>query len=299
MSGPEPTTEPAEVVSPTAAQPPPPPPPPPPDPPPPQPPAPPADRTAPTVTITARPPAETASVAAAFSFRASEPATTFSCRVDGAAFAPCTSPASYESLPLGEHSFAVRARDKAGNTGPATTATWRVVPPPDTSPPTTTLSASIDGTSASFTFTSSEAGSTFSCALDGSSFEACSSPRAYSRLAPGSHTFAVRATDVAGNTGPVATHTWSIAPPLPDLVITSLGRSGFTVTNVGAAPAGPFVVSVTFIGTFTFSGLAPGQSATRTWSTLCPRGRVLTAVADRGQAVAESNEGNNARSFTC
>ena len=302
VSGPEPTTEPAEVVSPTAAESqPPPPPPPPPDPPPPapQPPPPPADRTAPTVTITARPSAQTASVAAAFSFRASEPATTFSCRLDAAAFAPCTSPASYESLPLGGHSFAVRARDKAGNIGPPATATWSIVPPPDTTPPTTTLAASIDGNSASFTFTSSEAGSTFSCALDGSSFEACSSPRAYSRLAPGSHTFAVRATDAAGNTGAAATHTWSIARPLPDLVITSLGRSSFTVTNVGTAPAGPFVVSVTFIGTFTFSGLAPGQSATRTWSTLCPRGRVLTAVADRGQAVAESNEGNNARSFTC
>ena len=305
VSGPEPTTGPAEVVSPTTAKPPPPPPPPPPpDPPPPgpQPPPPPVaavDRTAPTVTITARPPAETTSVAAVLSFRASERATTFSCRLDGGAFVPCTSPASFEGLALGEHAFAVRARDRAGNTGAATIASWRIVEPPDTTPPTTTLSASIDGSSASFSFTSSEAGSTFSCALDGSSFETCSSPRAYSRLAPGSHTFAVRATDAAGNTGAAATHTWSIAQPLPDLVITSLGRSSFTVTNVGTAPAGPFVVSVTFIGTFTFSGLAPGQSATRTWSTLCPRGRVLTAIADRGQAVAESNEGNNARSFTC
>ena len=300
VSGSEPTTELAEVVAPTTTEPPPPPPPDPPPPAPQPPPPPPVDRTAPTVTITERPPAETTGGAASFAFRASEPSTTFTCRIDGAAFAPCTSPASYEGLALGEHAFAVRARDKAGNTGPATTATWRIVPPPDTTPPTVTIvSRSIDGSSASFEFTSSEAGSTFSCALDGSSFEACSSPRAYSRLAPGSHTFAVRATDAAGNTGAAATHTWSIAPPLPDLVVTSLGRSSFTVTNVGTAPAGPFVVSVTFIGTFTFSGLAPGQSATRTWSTLCPRGRVLTAIADRGQAVAESNEGNNARSFTC
>ncbi len=308
-SGTEPT-EPSEIVSPTTTKPEPPPPPPerpPPPPPPPPPPTPPppppvteTDRTAPTVTITARPSAETTNGAASFAFRASEPETTFSCRIDGAAFSPCTSPASYEGLALGEHAFAVRARDRAGNTGPPASASWRIVPPPDTTAPTVTIvSTSIDGSSASFGFTASEAGSTFSCSLDGSGFETCTSPRSYSRLSSGSHTFAVRATDAAGNTSQPATHTWTIVPPQPDLVISALGRSSFTVTNTGTAAAGPFVVSVTFVGTFTFSGLAPGQSVTRTWSALCPTGRVLTAVADRGQAVAESNEGNNARSFTC
>jgi len=48
---------------------------------------------------------------------------------------------------------------------------------------------------------------------------------------------------------------------------------------------------VTLIGTFTIPGLAPGASATRTWS-VCPRGTLL-ATADRGAAVAESNESNN------
>lgn len=302
VSGPEETTtqEPAAVSTSTGEgeqlRPPPPPPPPPPSPPP----MPPVDRTAPTVAILTRPPAETSGTSAAFSFQASEAGAEFSCRLDAAAFAPCVSPAVYHGLPVGEHTFAVRARDKAGNTGAAATAAWKVVPPPDVTPPTTAIvSASTSGSSASFQFTSSEPGSTFSCSLDGAAYETCTSPRAYSGLGPGDHAFAVRSTDPAGNTGTPATHTWTVVPPLPDLVITSLTKSGFTVTNAGTAPAGPFVVSVTLIGTFTFSGLAPGQSATRTWS-ICRTG-TLTAIADRGRAVAESNEDNNSRSFasTC
>ncbi len=38
----------------------------------------------------------------------------------------------------------------------------------------------------------------------------------------------------------------------------------------------------------------PGQSVSRTWSA-CRRG-TLTAIADRGRSVAESDEDNNARS---
>ncbi len=57
----------------------------------------------------------------------------------------------------------------------------------------------------------------------------------------------------------------------------------------------PFTVSVDVPGgSFAFSGLAPGASQTRTWSG-CVEGQ-LTAVADSGGQVAESNEGNNSRS---
>ena len=50
-------------------------------------------------------------------------------------------------------------------------------------------------------------------------------------------------------------------------------------------------MSVTLIGTFSFAGLAPHESATRTWS-VCRRG-TLTAVAHRGRTVGESDEANN------
>src|SRR4029453_12050390 len=132
---------------------------------------------------------------------------------------------------------------------------------------------------APFSCPSSEAASAFACSLGGAAFADCTTPRTYTALAPGGHTFAVRATDAAGNTGVAATHSWTVARPLPDLVISALTETSFTVTNTGTAAAGPFVVSVTLIGTFSFTGLRPGESQTRVWSA-CRRG-TLTAVADR------------------
>jgi Glycosyl hydrolase family 71 len=80
----------------------------------------------------------------------------------------------------------------------------------DTTPPDTSISSgpadgSTDGStintdSASFTFSSTESGSTFECSLDSAAFSSCTSPQGYSGLANGSHTFSVRSTDIAGNT---------------------------------------------------------------------------------------------------
>jgi CARDB len=179
---------------------------------------------------------------------------------------------------------------------PTVSTTTETIPPPDTTPPAVTIdSASTNMGEASFSFSSSEAASTFQCALDGAAFEPCTSPKAYGALAYGSHSFAVHATDAAGNTGADANHAWTYAQPLADLGVSSLTETSFTVANSGAAPAGPFVVSVTLIGTFSFAGLAPGESATRVWSA-CRVG-TLNAIVDRGGTVAESDETNNARTL--
>jgi hypothetical protein len=74
----------------------------------------------------------------------------------------------------------------------------------DLEAPNTTISSGPSGVvqpeNVSFTFTSSETGSTFECSLDGVAYSACSSPKAYSGLASGSsHTFKVRALDAVGN----------------------------------------------------------------------------------------------------
>lgn len=85
----------------------------------------------------------------------------------------------------------------------------------DTTAPNTTIasgpSGTLKSTSASFGFSSSEAGSKFQCSLDGAAFTSCASPKSYTNLKNGSHTFKVRAIDQAGNTDATpAVRTWKV-----------------------------------------------------------------------------------------
>jgi|GEM_PF-408854 len=77
-------------------------------------------------------------------------------------------------------------------------------PPDDTTPPETTINSGPTGTitvdTATFEFTSNEAGSTFECQLDTEGWTTCESPKNLTNLSEGEHTFQVRATDEAGNT---------------------------------------------------------------------------------------------------
>src|SRR5438309_3478333 len=177
-----------------------------------------SDNTPPDTIITATPPARSNSSSASFSFTATEAGSSFACQLDAGAFAACTSPKSYSGLADGSHSFQVRATDPAGNTDPTPASyTWTVdTTPPDTTITAAPLAASISS-STSFSFTATEAGSTFACQLDVGAFAACVSPQSYSGLALGSHSFQVRATDPAGNTDPTpASYTW-IVLPIPGL----------------------------------------------------------------------------------
>ncbi|MGH3117098.1 MAG: DUF7594 domain-containing protein, partial [Gaiellales bacterium] len=85
----------------------------------------------------------------------------------------------------------------------------------DTTAPETTIDSGPSGVensnTATFTFSANEAGSTFECRLDGAQYAACTSPKTYSGLSEGSHTFDVRAVDGAGNTDPSpASRTWTV-----------------------------------------------------------------------------------------
>jgi acid phosphatase type 7 len=85
----------------------------------------------------------------------------------------------------------------------------------DTTPPETTInsgpSGTVGSTSASFGFSSNEAGSTFECKLDGAPYSSCTSPKSHTGLSEGSHTFEVRATDASGNTDATpATRSWTV-----------------------------------------------------------------------------------------
>ena len=67
---------------------------------------------------------------------------------------------------------------------------------------------------ATFTFSASVAGSTFTCSLDGAAPTACSSPTTLAGLADGAHTFQVAATDPVGNSDPTpAQRHFSVVEP--------------------------------------------------------------------------------------
>ena len=126
----------------------------------------------------------------------------------------------------------------------------------DATPPLTTITATppaaTNSTSASFTFSANET-ATFECRLDSTNdvdWSACTSPRAYSALPAGSHTFEVRATDTAGNleTAPES-YTWTIdlTPPMAPVTTTpanGAATNDATPTYSGTAESGSTVTVV-------------------------------------------------------
>jgi hypothetical protein len=73
------------------------------------------DRTPPDTRIDSGPSGFTTATTPTFAFSSTEAGSTFECRVDAAAFAGCTSPRTTDALSGGNHTFQVRAVDRAGN----------------------------------------------------------------------------------------------------------------------------------------------------------------------------------------
>jgi hypothetical protein len=114
-------------------------------------------------------------------------------------------------------------------------------PPPDTTAPVTTIDSGPTGTvttsSATFTFSANEP-AVFQCSLDGAAVTGCASPKTYTGLANGSHTFAVRAIDPSNNVGAPDTATWAVDAPLSDPVLVGAGDiAGCGQTNDSATAA--------------------------------------------------------------
>jgi len=103
--------------------------------------------------------------------------------------------------------------------------------PSITSGPSGTTSA----TSARFVFSGAR-GDTFECTLDGAPFAACTSPKSYSGLSDGTHTFQLRERTRSGQVGDPVSRTWTvdtIAPPTPQIV-----QHPPTYTNLTSATFG-------------------------------------------------------------
>jgi hypothetical protein len=171
----------------------------------------------------------------------------------------------------------IEAVDPAGNVDPtAQPIVWTV----DSTPPDTTLANPgnvVAKDFVAFTFTSTEAGSTFQCAFGNAPFAACTSPDVVDVPGSGAHAFKVRAIDGAGNIDPTpAVYRWTsdLTPPKrPKVTIFEdpvAGASAFTPVPVATRNPG---LGLTFtnplaklLSTPTFSsrpGSEPNGRATR------------------------------------
>ncbi len=173
------------------------------------------DLTAPVVTLINPPSNTTNQTSYSIAFNATDSGSSIAaseCKLNSANFSSCSSPFTF-TLSDGTHTLSVRATDAVGKVSQASTVQWTI----DTVAPTVTITSGptspTTNTSATFTFTSSEAGR-FECALDNSSFSGCSSGKNYSNLSLSSHVFSVRAFDAVENASTIATSTWVIESPV-------------------------------------------------------------------------------------
>ena len=153
---------------------------------------PPADTTPPETSIVSGPSPTTSSNSAGFEFSSSEAGSSFECRLDTGEWADCASPASRSGLSPGPHTFEARppirpatpTRLLPPGRGPSSwpTRATRLLPRRRSTPVRALSSAS---TSATFEFSSSEAGSGFACRLDAGPWLGCASPAEHFGLATG------------------------------------------------------------------------------------------------------------------
>ena len=187
----------------------------------------PRDITPPETSISAGPSSMTGSTSARLFFAATEEGSSFECKLDGADWTSCSSPAIYTGLGLGSHQFSVRAKDPAGNVDETpTTRQWTIEdtsepePPVDNMSPQTSIvrgpAKNTTSTNANFALSSTESESTFDCNLDGEGWAPCAATPTYSELEAGEHEFSARAIDTSGNVDPTpAVRDWTIEEPPP------------------------------------------------------------------------------------
>jgi Ca2+-binding RTX toxin-like protein len=177
----------------------------------------------PDTAIATEPPSLTKSTTAEFTF-AANPASgaSFECKLDGGAFAACTSPKTYSGLSGNAaatgtaHSFQVRARNASGTDPSPASYDWTV----DTVKPAVAITSMPTNPStspaATFDFSANEP-ATFSCSLAGpkpAAAAACSSGIGYTSLPDGGYGFQVAAIDQAGNESDSVLYEWTVESSL-------------------------------------------------------------------------------------
>jgi hypothetical protein len=261
-----------------------------------------ADTAAPTVTFTA-PAARSRAANTVFRFNASENNVTYGCDLDGGSLVACpdndptsnsVGRAAYANLPEGTHTLRVRARDARGNMGPIAehqvvidrTAPGMQVRPDNGGPFASTIAVTITPTGGSPGETV-----TYECILDDQALPQCLPEMTISGLAPGPHTFRVRATDDLGNQSGFVTKSWNVtgalgagsAPAAPAAPIGQVAGATITSPTVAALRIAPVIRTATIRaqGVPVTVRTAAGQTTVRIQVFQVTGGQTVRAAAKR------------------
>ena len=162
----------------------------------------------------------------------------------------------------------------------------RAVPTVPETSITANPTAISSSTSASFSFSSDDAAATFECSLDGASYAACTSPRSFTGLTNGSHTFNVRSTSATGTDSTPGSFTWTVDNVSPTTAFTSAPSGTRASTSE----------SISFTATDATSGVASSQcSLNNATFTSCSSPVSLTGLAQGAQSFrvrSTDNAGN-------
>ena len=173
--------------------------------------------TAPDTTVTAGPAAVTSATTATFAFTSTITPATFTCRLDTGTASSCTSPKTYSGLAAGTHSFTVAATAGGATDATPASATWTV----DTTAPTVpTGLAAVPATPTSSVLewsasTDANGVAGYDVYRDSALVASPGNVLTYTDatvVAGTTHTYAVRARDVAGNVSALTTAVTAVQP---------------------------------------------------------------------------------------
>lgn len=122
----------------------------------------------------------------------------------------------------------------------------------------------VKDATANIAFSSTDPGAFFECKLDSGIFAACASPKKFTQLADGLHTFTVRAKDFAGNISGDRTATWTSDTTAPAISLSMLSDNAATNTsplNIAGA-----VTDANGIASLTVNGSSVAVSADGSFS---------------------------------
>ncbi len=164
-----------------------------------------------TIAPASKPASPTLQRTADFTFSTSDAIASVQCKLDGAPYSFCTSPADQQygsgALSVGPHTFTVQATDAAGATA-TDSYTWTV----DATPPAITITTPPNGA----TYTQNQAvGASYSCTAGaGAVVNSCSGPvangAAIDTRTTGSHSFSVTVTQSDGQSMTI-THAYTVS----------------------------------------------------------------------------------------